>query len=205
LYSFHQLPEEAQYVLSAANDCIARSEVPSEDTYSVYLCPHRFVFFLSAFLAYDAFAVAQWNSIFVANADVVNNVAYSGHATNNKRTLSGVIAHEAGHVLLAKKFGAISHRYFLPTWKVEGYCDYLAQDSSFDEENGIKCILLGQVPDSHSFRYFLWRKRVEYLIEVKRMDLDSVFRDNPVLLDLDKEVSEWLKMMAEPSGPLIKH
>jgi hypothetical protein len=37
------------------------------------------------------------------------------------------------------------------------------------------------------------------------MDLDSVFRDNPVLLDLDKEVSEWLKMMAEPSGPLIKH
>ena len=48
---------------------------------------------------------------------------------NNARSLSGVIAHEITHLLIRKKFG-YWRNLTMPTWKKEGYAEYVAGGST---------------------------------------------------------------------------
>jgi len=66
----------------------------------------------------------------------------------------------------AKRIGIIKD-YRLPKWIKEGYCEYVARDSSFPEKKGIQLLVERKQNNSMSFKYFVWRKMVEYPIDMK--------------------------------------
>ena len=92
---------------------------------------------------------------------------------NNKRTLSGVIAHETVHSLLENKLGLLKYK-LLPSWKNEGYCDFIANESSFNKQKGVKEICNDtENTDIPSFKYFKYRMITEYLFEERKVTLEK--------------------------------
>ena len=73
-----------------------------------------------------------------------------------------------------KRIGIIKgHR--LSKWIKEGYCEYVARDSSFPEEKGIQFPVVRKQNNSISFKYSLWKKMVEYLIDMKGYSFISTY------------------------------
>jgi hypothetical protein len=64
-----------------------------------------------------------------------------------------VIAHERTHALLLSHYGILTE-YFLPTWKKEGYCEYVGGHPSFDFDEGKRLIRERRDGRSPAFRYF---------------------------------------------------
>lgn len=72
----------------------------------------------------------------LTSAVVVNRIDGSGTVRNGgtiggERELAPVIAHEFTHGTIRRHFGLIRTAMF-PQWKVEGYCDHVAGESSLD-------------------------------------------------------------------------
>ena len=63
-------------------------------------------------------------------ADRVEN----GAPVGGVRSLSGVIAHETTHLLVARRIGEW-RAFMLPGWKSEGYADYVARESSLRDSD----------------------------------------------------------------------
>jgi hypothetical protein len=70
------------------------------------------------------FAALPTNNIFINKADLAKDLVFRNAPANDERSLSGVIAHEATHLLIRKKFGYLRN-LTLPTWKKEGLGDEL--------------------------------------------------------------------------------
>jgi hypothetical protein len=72
----------------------------------------------------------------ISNAVVVNRIDDSGTIRNGReiggeRELAPVLAHEFTHGTIRRHFGILRAATF-PQWKVEGYCDHVAQESALD-------------------------------------------------------------------------
>jgi len=66
--------------------------------------------------------------------DIAAGKIYNGRTMGGVRSLASVIAHERTHALIRQYFGFIRDALF-PDWKVEGYADYIAQESSLSAED----------------------------------------------------------------------
>jgi hypothetical protein len=62
----------------------------------------------------------------------------------------------------------------LPVWKAEGYCEFIARESSFGNTAGMEMFKKGQNDDSKSFKYFEYRKVMEYLINNQKFSFDEI-------------------------------
>lgn len=82
----------------------------------------------------DAFAFRRpfRDAIIVNRSDMARDRVETQRAVANVRTLSGVIAHESTHILLARHFGEW-RMLTMPSWKQEGYADYVARESSLPD------------------------------------------------------------------------
>ena len=56
----------------------------------------------------------------------------------------------------------------------EGYCDFVAQESSFPEDEGLRLLASGQGHPSHSYDYFKFRKMVRHLVETKNLSFSQL-------------------------------
>jgi hypothetical protein len=106
--------------------------------------------------------------------DVRDNLSYRDAPRDNVRPLGSVIAHERMHALLDRRFGALAC-FRMPTWKTEGYCEFVAGDPSFDVAEGKRLICDGKDDDSGPFRYFRYHAMVKYLLEVEGLSVDELF------------------------------
>lgn len=129
--------------------------------------------------ASTAFAVNYpvTQNIFVAKANIATDSIYRNGRENNRRTLSGVLAHETVHSLLEQHLGYIGYKT-LPVWKNEGYCDYIANESSFDEKQGMELLCKGNAALSPSAQYFLYRMYVTHLIDSNGVTHQGLFSNN---------------------------
>lgn len=143
----------------------------------IFLCASYGEFTFFAPRSRKSFAVNYpvTQNIFLAPSNIGNNEIKRNGSENNTRTLSGVIAHETTHSGLEDKLGLFKYK-MLPTWKNEGYCDYVAQESSYDEKLGWTqiCDNKDEV-DVPSFTYFKYKTYVDYLLEKEKVTLDSFF------------------------------
>ena len=105
-------------------------------------------------------------------SDIGKNEIKRNGEESNTRTLSAVIAHEIIHSSLEDKLGLIKYK-MLPSWKNEGYCDYVARESSYDEKLGWSQICNNEEGDSSSFNYFKYKTFVQYLVEEEKVSLDT--------------------------------
>ena len=126
------------------------------------------------------------SNIFVNTADIRADTVTTDTGQHDKRTLSGVVAHECTHTLLVRKFGLV-RSFRLPSWKQEGYCDYVAQETSFDREEGARLLKQGGTDASPSFFYFKAFTAISTLKDQKRWSVSRIM-DAP--LDLDEVLRE---------------
>lgn len=100
----------------------------------------------------------QFSNVLVFNrSDVAADRVTNGAPLGGTRTLSGTIAHETVHMLLAYHLGELQ-ALRLPSWKQEGYADYIAGETSIDprDEDRIRAI----DPQAGVLVYYEGRRRV---------------------------------------------
>jgi len=93
---------------------------------------------------------------------------------HNARSLSGVLAHETTHLLVRRRIG-YWRNLTAPTWKKEGYAEYVAGGSTLSYEEGVR---LWKTPphDGSGYQYFRYYMVVRYLLEHEHVSVDDLFR-----------------------------
>ena len=168
--------EELKLVLEKSEKLLEKSELLKKGTsQDIFICNGYSEFTFFALMSRKAFGVnyAISQNIFISKSSISQNYTLRNGKENNKRTLSGVIAHETVHSLLENKLGLLKYK-FLPSWKNEGYCDFIANESSFNNQKGINEICNdNENTNIPSFKYFKYRMITEYLFEQRKVTLEK--------------------------------
>ncbi|MEA5597138.1 hypothetical protein [Rivularia sp. UHCC 0363] len=193
LYSRSPLSPEAPQRIAEMMQLIQRSElaVPGRSE-RIFICNHPWLFRLLSPISGGAFAYSLpvTDNVFVANADLTNNVAHSAAPNFNTRSFSAVAAHEITHGLIRRRVGLLNN---LPTWIIEGYCDYVAHESSFPETEGLRLLTAGKQHPSGSFRYFVFRQMVSYLIEDRHFSFQQILERADKAASVEEETLKAIK------------
>ncbi len=158
----------------------------------IFICNsfNEFTFF--ALFSRKAFAVNYpiTQNIFLSKSNISENSILRNGKENNTRTISGVIAHETTHSLLENKLGLLKYK-LLPSWKNEGYCDFVANESSFNKQKGIQDICNNKEnSDNPSFKYFKYRIITEYLLMERKNSLEKFLNGDFELEEIIQSVKK---------------
>jgi len=184
--------EQLKSVLDKSQNLLNNTELyKARINQDIFLCNsfNEFTFF--ALFSRKAFAVnySITQNIFLSKSSLTENSILRNGKENNKRTLSGVIAHETTHSLLQNNLGIVKYK-LLPSWKNEGYCDFIADESSFNQQKGFQDIFNNKDnSDIPSFKYFKYKIITEYLFEERKITLERFLNDDFEL----EEINEILK------------
>jgi hypothetical protein len=109
--------------------------------------------------AQGGFAVTRAinDAIIVNRTDGAKALVHNGAAVGGQRLLAGVIAHEMTHGSLRAHFG-VTVDFVYPAELREGYCDYVAQESSLGDAEALALRRQGQFHPA--LIYWSGRKRV---------------------------------------------
>ena len=121
-----------------------------------------------------AFAFRRpFSSAIVFNrSDVAADRVMNGRAVGGIRTLSGVIAHETTHIMIANHLGEVRSA-MLPTWQQEGYADDVARESSLTDAEAAR--IRESDPRASALVYYDARRRVAAALSAKGGSVDAFF------------------------------
>jgi len=184
--------EELRLIIDKSENLLKGTELFKTIKQDIFICNsfNEFTFF--ALLSRKAFAVNYpvFQNIFLSKSFASENYILRNGKENNKRTLSGVIAHETVHSLLENKLGILKYK-LLPSWKNEGYCDFIANESSFNEKKGLQDICNDKDnSESTSFKYFKYRKITQYLFEERKITLEKFLNDDFEMEEINKNLKK---------------
>lgn len=159
----------------------------------VYLCNSQTLYALFSPLSKDSFGITSpfTRKIFIAQADLKANTSTAFREDHRQRSFVGVATHEVGHVMI-NHYKGILKAFRLPAWINEGYCEYLANESSYDEKTGDEMLLLGIDDSTMSFAYYTYRRMIEYCLDHAGMDLRDLFSNPPLEQDVLERTRGWL-------------
>ena len=167
VYSREPLDQNIDAVLDRVESRLATSGINNQEVKPTIFLTNGFSLYalLSLYLGSNSFgkgyAVLPTNNIFVNKSDLAKDLVFRNSVANNERSLSGVIAHETTHLLIRKKFG-YWRNLTMPTWKKEGYSEYVAGGSTLPYETGVK--MWKENPnDGTGYQYFKYYMLVKYL------------------------------------------
>lgn len=195
IYSRTALPASVADRTTEIVGLLNRSELAvSEQRHRVFICNDPWLFRLFSPLHSRSFAVSVplTNHVFVADVDLASNTASTRHPRFNRRSFSGVVAHEITHRLIRARVG-LARWLGLESWIVEGYSDYIAGESSFPESDGLALLAEGRSDPSKSFQYFLWRQMVEYLVQARGLAFDDLVAMGPEAHRVEMDTRAALK------------
>lgn len=89
-----------------------------------------------------------------------------------ERTLASVLAHEFTHGLIRRRYGWFASQQF-PVWKVEGYCDHVAGESTLDAASAARLEAAGITHPA--LLYFRGRERVKAELARNGGSVDALF------------------------------
>jgi hypothetical protein len=175
LYSRTPLPPEAAACVKRASALVRQSElaVPGRSE-RVFVCnsPLLFQFFKPRAGGF-AYSVPLTDNVFIADADLTNDVARWSAPKFNTRSLSSVMAHEITHGLIRHRLGLL-RGILLPDWLDEGYADYVARESSFPEAEGLRRFAAAEFHPSSAYRYFEYRQMVRHLFDNQHLTFPQI-------------------------------
>jgi hypothetical protein len=195
VFSTEPIAKDVESILLAIRARLNTSAIHQENsTCRVFVCNSRWLYAFFCPTVRGSFGRANiyTRSIFVADADIKRNQARRFGVGNNTRSFTSVVVHEAGHILLRDHFGVLA-AWKLPTWLQEGYCEMLAGESSFPEGVGDSVIAREENDGSMSFKYFTYRRMVEYLIKGKNMAIEDLVRNTPDEEIVRKNTCVWIR------------
>src|SRR5262245_39202508 len=140
VYSREPFDERIYKVLDDAEASLSKATIyDREISRRVFLTNSYCIYAFLSNKALMSFAnsVPFIDNILINKSDVGEDSVFLNRPEHNKRSLSGVIAHEVTHLFIRKKVGTF-HACLMPTWKNEGYCEYVAGDSTITYEEGVK-------------------------------------------------------------------
>jgi hypothetical protein len=143
---------------------------------SIYLTQStpEYAFFAPGSVQSFGITFALFADSFLAPSDPVADTIRANRSSYNLRPLSAVLAHERMHVLLSHHFG-LMRTWLAPTWKQEGYCEYIAGGHSIgDDAEGMR-LLTAKASDQPAVSYFRDYLRVKYLLEERHLTIDQLF------------------------------
>ena len=109
----------------------------------------------------------------INKSDVDNDLVFRNSEPPNSRSLSGVIAHETMHNQIREYLGLVKYLK-IPKWKDEGYCEYIAGETTFSFEEGVKLWKENQHDDS-KYSYFKYHQMVKYLLDDEKISVEELF------------------------------
>lgn len=172
--------DEIKKVIDKSTELIKESEIyESSINQKLFVTNNYLEFSYFSPLSRNSFAVNYpiTQNIFLTKSSFLNNKIERNGKSNNVRSLSSVIAHETTHSLLENKLGFLKNKR-LEHWKTEGYCDFIAKESSFDESEGFEIFCNNDKNDSYSYNYFKYRLYTEYILTDLKVGLDSFLTDD---------------------------
>jgi hypothetical protein len=193
IYARTPFPAETTERIAEIVRLIDRSELAvAGRTERIFVCNQPWLFRLLSPTSARAFAYSLpvTDNVFVANADLVHNVARSAAPDFNTRSFSAVVAHEITHGLIRHRVGLL---HSPPTWVVEGYCDYVAHESSFPEDKGLHLLAAGKQHPSGAFQYFVYRQMVSYLIEDRHFSFQQIVERADEAASVEEEAVKAIK------------
>jgi len=101
------------------------------------------------------------NAVVFNRADIAADRIANRAPVGGIRTLSGVMAHETAHILVARRIGAVAAA-LLPSWKAEGLSDVVARESSLSPAQAARLRSFPQ--PSPALFYYDARARVAALL-----------------------------------------
>lgn len=130
------------------------------------------------------------DNIFMNKSDVSKDLVFRNAPANSERSLSGVIAHETTHLLIRKRYGYLRN-LTMPTWKKEGYAEYVAGGSTLSYETGVK-MWKDNPKDGTGYQYFKYYMLVRYLLEQEKISVDDLFNRDFDVAALEEKVLSTL-------------
>jgi len=196
VYSRQPLDQNAYAILDKVESKLTASQINSPDVKPRIFLTNSFGLYssLSLFLGSNSFgkgyAMLPTDNIFINQSDLASDLVFRNAPSNRERSLSGVIAHESTHLLIRKQFG-YWRNLTMPTWKKEGYAEYVAGGSTLSYETGVK--LWKQNPkDGTGYQYFKYYMLVRYLIEHDKLTVNELFEREFDLPQLEEKVLKTL-------------
>ena len=168
--------QELTAVLDNAELRLRRSPLyDSSLSRNIYLTDSFGMYALLSHKAYKSFAnsVPFIDNIIVNKSDPAADCVFANREKNNSRSLSGVIAHEVTHLFIRQRYGTVA-AILMPAWQSEGYCEYIARDSTITLNDGAR--LWRENPsDDAAYPYIKYLLMVKYLLEHEKMTVDELF------------------------------
>ena len=185
--------EKLKLVLDKSQNLLNNTELYKAGiNQDIFFCSSYNEFTFFALMSRKAFGINNpiSQNIFLSKSSISENYILSNGEENNKNSLSGVIAHETVHSLLRNELGILKYK-LLPSWKNEGYSDFIAKESSFNEQKGLTNICNDEVnSESASFKYFKYRKITQYLFEDRKITLEKFLNDDFELEEINKDLKK---------------
>jgi hypothetical protein len=183
--------EELKLVLNKSERLLKSSELfKTVINQDIFICNSYNEFTFFALMGRKAFGVYNpiSQNIFLSKSSISGNYVLRDAKENNKRTLSGVIAHETVHSLLRNELGLLKYKLF-PAWKNEGYSEFIANESSFNEHKGLTDICNDEInSESASFKYFKYRIITQYLFQETKISIDDFLDKDFDLENIDNNL-----------------
>ncbi len=208
VYSELPIGEETDSIMSEVFLRLKRVPIYNPDSrYNLCLCSSQKKFSFFARLTVRANRIMGFSLLGSAyvNEDFIRELGLRTGGKPKYLTREGSIVHVATHELMHgyinDYFGSISART-LPTWKIEGYCEYGVNQFVAPNDNGYSIperfdIYLddsqwNQTAEVHR-PWYLWGLMMEYLINVKGLDFKKVMADSLTEKMVYQEMMEWQK------------
>ena len=196
VYSREPLDQNIYAVLDRVESRLAASEIRNDQVKPKIFLTNSFGLYysLSLYLGSNSFGkgfpALPTNNVFINKSDLAKDLVFRDAPANAERSLSGVISHETTHLLIRKRFG-YWRNLTMPSWKKEGYAEYVAGGSTLSYETGLK--LWKQNPkDATGYQYFKYYLMVKYLLEHDKLTVDELFKRDFDLPSLEEMVFKSL-------------
>jgi hypothetical protein len=161
---------DAQLSASPINDTTVEPKIFFTNSQKLYSL-------LSLYIGWNSFGrgypLLPTNNVFINEADVSRDLVFRKAATGSQRSLSGVISHEITHLHIRRKFGYVRN-FTMPSWKKEGYAEYVAGGSTLDYESGVK-LWKANPNGGTGYQYFKYYLTVKYLLETDKVTVEDLF------------------------------
>lgn len=190
VYSRQPLNEDMIRVLEGAVEKLARSPIYNKELSENLIMADNFG--LYKFLTLDSSSFGSTIPVLghsrINKSDIENDLVFRSNGLPNQRSLTGVVAHETMHNQI-QAFLGVAKYYSLPKWKDEGYCEYIAGETTLSFEEGVR---LWQVNpgDPSKYEYFKYHQMVKYLLDDLKMSPEDLLRNEFDVNELETQVFE---------------
>lgn len=172
------------------SDLMARME-----KYNIKLDADINIFLPSSESEYNLLTLYTQRGTLGLNLNALNMIFINPNCPETRKPVD-IVVHEVGHSYLKQEFGLL-HIFKIPTWKQEGFCEYISESSTFPFEEGLAIfkdpereleLKTSNKKRKVRYMYFTYRLVYEYLVKEKGMSLHQIFETDLDFESLKNEI-----------------